>query len=106
MRGGTRPTQRAVVNPFHLPPTIYAQGVESVKFRRELCLPMEVSPGEPLPLLCLLAWVGEFMVALKFLRWRLVCLLVSVTLAITGCASRGGVDHDPYVSTGAQDYPV
>lgn len=46
------------------------------------------------------------MVALKFLRWRLVCLLVSVTLAITGCASRGGVDHDPYVSTGAQDYPV
>lgn len=46
------------------------------------------------------------MVALRMLRWCLVYLSVLITLANTGCASLGGMDHDPYVSAGAQDYPV
>lgn len=46
------------------------------------------------------------MVPLKNHRWCLIYLSALMTLAITGCASRGGVGHDPYVSKGAQDYPV
>ena len=46
------------------------------------------------------------MAALKIVRWCLVCPSALMTLLITGCASRGGVDNDSYVSNGAQDYPV
>ena len=102
---GTRPTKKAAVCPFHSPPTIYAREVGSVRSPHH-AKPRSIPLGGPLPLLCRLAWVGESMVALKILRWCLVYLSASMTLAVTGCANLGGVAHDPYVSNGAQDYPV
>ena len=68
--------------------------------------PWRIPPGETVPLLCRLAWLGESMVALKILRWRLVCLSALVMLLSAGCARLGVVDNNRYFSKGAQDYPV